>query len=502
MKLSDYQWSRNPRGMHNQGVMILSKLIEQKMGIAKVVGLDAGFADFCRALIDRGITPIVRIYRPQHSGVPIDPEMLNQFSQYLQAGVKWFEIYNEPNLPIEWPPGQNFDPMNTAEVIAPICDNWLNWAEFILDQGGYPGFIPLSEAGGGWENITTWINQLCRYMADRHFNRFLGILNSGFWLATHPYILNHFYQEVPGGGPLSARPPEAQNYAEPGWHFEYPYDPICQESDPGRTVWGETPLVPLGDVHGLLGSGQAWLERLQDLFGVGAVPVIGTEGGLWPTPTPQGVQQLDIRYPGFTWGSHGHATQAMFDWISTQAPPWMFGVALWKWDLYYSPPSGGEMPAAAIFRDTSPILRNVPPVEAIGDFDLRILAERQTADQGPPPPLVIVDPPGPGRIHGEPDFHFVILAPGIDSEWFFEVATFYWERFQPTLMTVNDFINFLPKTVSLAATVITTPEQVDFMNRQIARRWTNVYMDMIVGSQPREIEELLNSRVAAGRRFG
>ncbi|HLA42031.1 MAG TPA: hypothetical protein VJZ27_01265, partial [Aggregatilineales bacterium] len=78
----------------------------------------------------------------------------------------------------------------------------------------------------------------------------------------------------------------------------------------------------------------------------------------------------------------------------------------------------------------------------------------------------------------------------------------YWERFRPTLMTIYEFINFLPKTTSLAATVITTPDLVDLMNSQIAHRWTNVYMDMIVAAQQREVEELLNSRVAVGRRFG
>ncbi|HLA42637.1 MAG TPA: hypothetical protein VJZ27_04335, partial [Aggregatilineales bacterium] len=276
MKLSDYQWSRNPRGMHNQGAMNLDILIEQKMGIAKIVGLGADYVGFCATLLERGITPIIRIYRPEHSGVPIDPSMMQQFQSYLGVGVKWFEIYNEPNLSIEWSPGRNFDPMNTAGVIAPICDNWLNWAEMIINGGGYPGFIPLSEAGGGWENTTTWINQLLIYMHDRHYDRFLNILANGFWLPAHPYILNHFYQEKAGGGKLSQRTPEEQNYAEPGWHFEYPYDPVSQGSDPGRTVWGGTPLSPLGDVHGLIGSGQAWLERLQEMFGVGAVPVIGT----------------------------------------------------------------------------------------------------------------------------------------------------------------------------------------------------------------------------------
>ena len=40
------------------------------------------------------------------------------------------------------------------------------------------------------------------------------------------------------------------------------------------------------------------------------------------------------------------------------------------------------------------------------------------------------------------------------------------------------------------------------MNELIAQRWANVYMDLIVASEARQVEELLNSRVAVGRRFG
>lgn len=489
MKLTEYQWSRNPRGMHNQGNPDINRIFSQKFGWMKLVALGSDYVSMCPQLLANNVTPIIRVYRPQHSGVPIDPEMRQNFLDYLNVGVKWFEIYNEPNLGIEWPNGANFDPMNTNGVIAPICNNWLDWAEFIIENGGYPGFIPLSEAGGGWENTTTWINQLCLYMFDNHYRRFSQVLHSGFWIPTHPYILNHFYQELPGQGELSARPPEMQNHAEGGWHFEYPYDPISQAGDPGRTVWGGTPLSPLGDVHGLIACGQAWLERLQDMFGLGAVPVIGTEGGLWPLPQPGQLRQMDTRYPGFTWESHAHATVAMFDWTAREAPPWFWGLALWKWDHYYDPSGGGPMPAAFLLDQTSPVYKDVSALDS-GGF------------AAPPPADLVIEPPGPGPVHGEPTYHFIVLAPGIDEGWFFTIGRFYWDRFRPTLMTVHEFINFLPKDTSLAVTILTTPDLVDLMNEQIARRWPNVYMDFVVGGEAREIEEILNSRVAVGRRFG
>ncbi|MFP4322022.1 MAG: hypothetical protein ACLFTK_06175 [Anaerolineales bacterium] len=472
----------------------MNTLIEQNMGWAKLVGLGAEYVNFAVEAQERNITPIIRIYRPEHSGVPIDNDMRQQFLDYLRAGIKWFEIYNEPNLSLEWPPGANYDPMNTDGVIRPICDNWLDWAEFIIDNGGYPGFIPLSEAGGGWENTTTWINQLLLYMFERHYQRFVQVLDNGFWLGTHPYILNHFYQEMPGGGPLSARPPEMQNYAEPGWHFEYPYDPICQASDPGRTVWGETPLSPQGDVHGLYACGIAWLDRLGEMFGVNMVPVVGTEGGLWPQPERGTLKQLDIRYPGFTWESHAHATTAMFDFSATQTPPWFWGVALWKWDYYYSHPRyGGRMPATDLFSQHAPPRKPIVSEAVMGPGSARPDIRQ---------PDVVITPPGPGPVHGTPEHHFIILAPGFDEDMFFNVCRVYCDRFRPTVMTIYEFINLMPTQTSLAVTVITNPDLVDFMNAQVARRWTNVYMDMVVVNGNRELEEMLNSRVAVGRRFG
>ena len=50
----------------------------------------------------------------------------------------------------------------------------------------------------------------------------------------------------------------------------------------------------------------------------------------------------------------------MMNWLSTHAPPWMFGVALWKWDHYYEVSGGGPMPAESFFRNTTPLLKEIP----------------------------------------------------------------------------------------------------------------------------------------------
>src|SRR5690606_8999188 len=212
---------------------------------------------------------------------------------------------------------------DTQNIIRPLMDNWLVFAEFVISLGCYPGFIALAESDEPRYSAVRWMDAMLTYLAENRYDRFKNVLAGGAFCATHPYILNHFYQEKPGGGPLSARPPHEQNAEEGGWHFEYPYDPICQANDPGRTVYGGTRLTPNGDPNGLIAMGRMFNERCAEWFGSQAIPVVGTEGGIWPYR--EGPMQQDNRYPPYTEESQAEATVAMFDWIARHAPPWFFG---------------------------------------------------------------------------------------------------------------------------------------------------------------------------------
>ncbi len=490
MNLDVYEWSRNPRGMHAAiNYFDLDLLARQRMGWVKIVSLSGGSAQRAAEAMERDITPIVRVYQERPGNAPVAQGYLNQFNIYRSAGVKWFEFYNEPNLSEEWPRGANPDP-NRSEIIGPLMDNWLNWAEFIINIGGYPGFPALSNIDGPYiDNTTTWIERMLTYLFDSHFERFRVVLDNGCYIATHPYIYNHFYQEIAGRGPRSARSSSQLNVAESGWHFEYPYDPISQHDDPGRTVWGGTPLAPNGDTVGLLGAGQAIMERLQEMFGVGAVPVVGTEGGIPPPggPLPTNV---DNRFPPYDETGHAHATVAMFEWIATQAPPWLFGVTLWKHDDYFQRPEG-PLPVGDLLEQRSPVAKGVPSVAALEDGGA-------SSDTGG----VVLEVPGPGPVHGSPDFHFVFLAPELNADWFFDIAEPYWDVFKPTLVPDLEFIEFLPNDRSLAVTAITTPDMIEWLETSVSLRWPNVWLDMLVIDSTDQLAQLLNSRVAAGRRFG
>ncbi|KXK22656.1 MAG: hypothetical protein UZ15_CFX003000950 [Chloroflexi bacterium OLB15] len=484
MRLDEYQWSRNPRGMHVisafQTPVEFNRYTTAHMGWVKLVAATTDFVDDAVEFIRLGITPIVRVYLGAYGAGPFTRDMQHIVDAFISVGVKWFEFYNEPNLGIEWPGGFNPDWRNTDQVIRPLMENWLNFAEYILSRGCYPGFIPLAEADTVDRSSVLWMDAFLGYLAANHLTRFQRILNSGMYVATHPYILNHFYQEVPGGGQYSARQRGEQRAREPGWHFEYPYDPICQRNDPGRTVYGGTPMTPYGDPVGLIAMGRMFNERAATLFGAVNVPVVGTEGGIFAFRDQ--VYQQDTRYPAYDINSHAEATVAMFDWCAQQAPPWFFGVTLWKEDDYFSP---GTAPAINRLSEHQPIMKQVPPLEVMGT-------------------LVRVTPtaPGPGPIRGEAAFHMVLLAPGLDSGWFFDTARAYWNRFRPMVTTQFGLIDLIPSTSSLAVTVIAPSDMVATMRAAIEGRYPNVWFDLIIADDPTRVRQVFDDRVTANLRFG
>jgi len=283
MQLSEYQWSGNPRGMHTEAAyrpLNHGRYTELQLGWLKLIcGGEEYLADVAWALRNN-ITPMIRIYIERPGAMAMTQSLQSQWAAYRGAGALWFEFYNEPNLPdIEWPAGSvNVSHDNLDGVIRPMMDNWLAFAEYIISLGAYPGFPSLSEVGGPGGSMA-WLRSMLGYLRDTHRERFMQVAQRGLWWSVHPYTLNHFYQEAPGGG---ARPPAAQNAREGGWHFESPYDPISQAADPGRTIYGGTPQTPYGDPVGLLAMGMMFNERAAQMFGAQAVPVLGTEGGIWP----------------------------------------------------------------------------------------------------------------------------------------------------------------------------------------------------------------------------
>ncbi|MEZ4669479.1 MAG: hypothetical protein R3E39_16350 [Anaerolineae bacterium] len=484
MLLNEYQWSLNPRGFHNTTVFrgpTISECLRLQLGWYKMAAARDEFLGDCQNLLSNNITPIIRIFRPSPGAMPVDSTLVNLWRAYANVGVKWFEFYNEPNLINEWPPANKaFNPNNVAEFVGPIMENWLVFAETIIGMGCYPAFPALAEANDANQGTIPWMDAMLTYVRQHHNARFKSIINNGLWLAIHPYTLNHFYQEVPGQ-PYVPRDIRQYNGTEGGWHFEYPYDPICQTTDPGRTVFGGTALAPYGDPNGITATGIAFHYRLSQWFDSGVVPAVGTEGGVYPYPL-QGPERPDNRYPAYDLDAMAEATVAMFNWIATQAPPWHFGIALWKENDYYD----NNFPALRRMAEVPQLRRTVPPLSS-----------------GEPGLYNGYVGRGPGPVHGEPSFHMVVLAPGLDTEWFFESARAYWNTFRPAVATIWNFIDYIPYDRSLAVTVITPPDMVESMTTIIQKQYPNVLFDVIqTGDNAQSVTDILNERVWANRRLG
>jgi hypothetical protein len=487
MNLDEYQWSRNPRGLHAPAdpqfahADLIYNYRQMQLGWYKIVSLSNSNVRDVAYYLDAGITPIVRIFIPSQGAQPVNQDLLTWWREFYDAGARWFEFYNEPNLYYEWPGGMWVHHRNIEGCIAPICDNWLVFAEAIINMGGYPGFPALAEAATEDAGSVAWMDAMLSYLRDYHGNRFANIVTNGMYMAAHPATLNHFYQEEPGGGPTSMRPPERQDGTFGGWHFEYPYDPYVQSLDPGRTVFGGTPQTPYGDPSGIIAMGTAFMQRLGEWFGLGTVPVVGTEGGIFYPANGQS-EQPDTRYPPYTARSMGEAVVAMYNWIVDSAPPWMFGITAWRENEYMG------TPAAARMVEVPQRLKEVPPLSA-----------------GTPSSSTtsyIAPPRGPGPIHGQAEFHLVILAPDVTQEWFFETARDYWSLFRPIVTSTADFIGFMTQTNSCAATVIATPDSSALMTQIVRDPFPNVYFDLLIAQQGMDtVGSVFADRVRRNSRF-
>jgi len=375
-------------------------------------------------------------------------------------------------------------------------NNWMDWAEKIIKMGAYPAFPALTETVDPNLATTLWLETMISYVRDTAAERFARIVNSGLWFATHPYLFNHFYQEPRGGPRYLSRPASQFNANEGGWHFEYPYDPLQQRRDPGRTVFGGTALSPLGDPNGLLNTAEASQQLLRKYFGMGPLPVIGTEGGI-DVPKDGKPVQMDNRYPAVNLESHAEGTMAMWDWLVTTGPPWFWGLTLWLEDDYFF--SDGR-PIAAMQRmiDEPPLLMTVEGIDPSRGAIYKLTKD----EPGTSAPRPKSPEPGPGPIEGSPDYHWLVLAPGLQADWFFQAARNYWQTFRPTVLTDWRMIRNVPASKSMAVTVLARSDTIAYLNKRIRDTWPNLYYDAIVYDNLSQMQAELDRRADVLKRFG
>src|SRR5205809_326889 len=91
MRLNEYQWSHNPRGLHNSGApkpADTNRYIQLKCGWAKLVSVDREHMQAIPVLLGNNCTPIVRVYRPHFGASAATEDMTKAWREYFAAGVR------------------------------------------------------------------------------------------------------------------------------------------------------------------------------------------------------------------------------------------------------------------------------------------------------------------------------------------------------------------------------------------------------------------------------
>ena len=326
----------------------LPELLALGVKWVKIARGDGGTA-IDELLLDNGIMPIVRLYRPQPNPGTLDKNQVRQLKEHVAAGVRYFEFNNEPDLGHEW--ANNALPPNGPEIVA---RNAIQDMETILAAGGYPG-IPAVAVGCRWDLV----GEICRQGRR-------DLFGEEVWQAVHNYSLNH---------PL-----------------DYPYDAGNQQGAPYTTEYYKEVAARQGSVNAWRGrsleqvnaerrdhcnpgataytDASCWraYERFDQLIRaqIGrSLPILGTEDG------PIVGEHFDPRYPATTPDLHSaQVLEACRSLMNTskryeRAPDWFFCSAFWLLGNYtlghYAPQwegaawyshqwPGGQLPAIAALK--------------------------------------------------------------------------------------------------------------------------------------------------------
>jgi len=68
-----------------------------------------------------------------------------------------------------------------------------------------------------------------------------------------------------------------------------------------------------------------------------------------------------------------------------------------------------------------------------------------------------------------PDYHFLLIAPGLGVEWLFDTARVYFDRFRPTIIPDLAFIQLIPPDRRIAITAIARRDSAPTLGVQIGQ---------------------------------
>lgn len=104
--------------------------------------------------------------------------------------------------------------------------------------------------------------------------------------------------------------------------------------------------------------------------------------------------------------------------------------------------------------------------------------------------------PSPDR---QPNYHFLLIAPNLGAEWFFDAARQYWERYRPVVVSDLELARLLPFNFDIIITLISRKDSAPQWGVLAA---SYAYFDPVVQDQFDTLKLTLQNRVALNQPFG
>ena len=380
------------------------QLVAMKIKWVKLMDDGGGSAlPAARRLVDLGIMPVVRLYRPEPNPGNIGQRGRETVKRYVDVGAMYFEANNEPDLDLEWE-GQK-KPSNWLEI---VVEHFVADADIILGQGGYPA-VPAFGVGT-LRNPFTKIVEMGRR----------DILDGGAWAALHNYCL--------------ARP------------LEYPNDPVNMHGEPIT----EEEWHAAGEGHAMEVWEMNWEEvnrRRKELANPDAdiltdatcfrayeqldayiveaighsIPIMTTEGGYnvlqragttagddprYAKPTPRATSQMNLEMFEFMQGDREILGQKVPDYYFS-VMPWLIAAELIG---VLAPPAENQGPWFTRKYDAEWNLDGeLPLVQMLKDYPASVR-------QDGPLPAQWQKPPSPDKLGRDWDYRLNYLGDGVKLE--------------------------------------------------------------------------------------
>lgn len=284
----------------------------------KVLACGTNKLDVVAAARRNRVEPVVRLYadRPApHFPRPGSEEAAfrQAVKAYVEAGARYIEAGNEPNLSDEWAEGE----WTKGRLAERICEQWLRVCPMIHEAGGIPVFYAMSVGGADGRSAGLWWDDCFRILKEQ------GRLEAAFAgcaMGAHLGPLNH---------PL-----------------DYPFDP--KKNLPHATP--EERFASLMKDNSCYLGGEL-LIRLMDKYLPRPIPILSTEGGAFPD------NHADTHYPKVTPLLHRDLNLGIFQRFNPAHPKYwgdpLFAQMSWIYhadggafaiDSWFDNPKYGRMP--------------------------------------------------------------------------------------------------------------------------------------------------------------